>query len=697
MLGRDRHQAGLLDRYWSMLRRNRRAIPPAGLDPDLADLAARLERNLAAPAPTSAYAESMRRRLTVQAERLVAGESIDPSSRPSSQNRPVGPRPMPPTQRQTREYDLMQSQLEDQTAADAPTSLPRSPWYQHYGRIAAVFAIALLAGLALALILRNTSDEHQAAGQPTPSPTVVPTQPVPTTTSSEVFPTVVQLTVTPPSTATVSEVVPTVAPTVTHPTVVGSAFSISVPGFTIPEGAAYLDIESSSWAPFGGSDENNVNTAPGLVYQDTGSEACWVSRPEAPVYRADGSTEESISTDISAPTIISTGDAYTVSANLGMNCKNNTTTRTVTLEGGVFTTAPVQPSQVPAGLDYRIVAQSSTLDLPAGSATANLERIVLKPDAEVEGDGTAWSLVWVESGSVRVIVDGATTDLGEPASIAIPAGSPPRFENISGSTTTLIVFSLIPDTAAALATSQPFTFTASVDSLPEGSDYLTIERMTWRSFGGTDENETLNGPALAYQDSGIWECFSAGNTFSVIRADGQIEPMSSDLSAPSTIPAGDGFLAPGVGGLNCKNPAQGDATSISLNVYRGGTTGGGGPLPGGVVQDVLTGGPLADLTAGPVMLTIQRIIVAAGESVPSLTGVDALVFIEDGGLNLRPATGDETVTRQLRSSSETVPAGGETDLQAGDGVALPAHSGAVLRNVSAEPVTVLVATVAPAP
>jgi len=584
----------------------------------------------------------------------------------------------------------MQPDLDERTdtegssGASAPRALPRKPWYHEYGKLAAAIAVFLVAGIALVLVFRNRGGDATGQSVPTattvavPSPTVAPTLPAPT--------------------ATVVAAVPTApAPTVTAPAV-GTAFSVSVEQFTIPEGTGYLDIERSSWVPFGGTDENNVNTAPGLVYQDVGTEACWVSRPEAPVYRADGSTEESISTDISAPTLINPGDAYTVSSNLGMNCKNNTATRTLNLSGGVFSSAPGQPTGQPSGLDYRIVAVADVTGLPSGEATVTLERIVIEPSQTVDGGESAWRLIWAETGTLRVNVGGEDTDLTQGESVLVPAGIVYDIGNPSESSAAAIVFTIAPVQGdAPAAGSQAFTLSAQLAALPEGSDYLTIERMTWRSFGGTDENETLNGPALAYQDSGIWECFSAGNTFSVIRADGQIEPMSSDLSAPSTIPAGDGFLAPGVGGLNCKNPAQGDATSISLNVYRGGTTGGGGPLPGGVVQDVLTGAPLADLPAGPVMLTIQRVIVAAGESVPSLTGVDALVFIEDGGLNLRPATGDETVTRQLRSSSETVPAGGETDLQAGDGVALPAHSGAVLRNVSAEPVTVLVATVAPAP
>ena len=170
MLGRDRRQAGLLDRYWALLRRNRRAAPPAGLDPEIADLAARLERNLAAPAPTSAYAENSRRRLNAQAERLAAGETLDLPTRPAAA-RPNGARPMTPTQLQPRERRPMQPTVDERSGTgqspDAPTQLPHKPWYTEYGKLAATIAIFAVVGVILVLVLRDDDDPEIAQPLPT--------------------------------------------------------------------------------------------------------------------------------------------------------------------------------------------------------------------------------------------------------------------------------------------------------------------------------------------------------------------------------------------------------------------------------------------------------------------------------------------------------------------------------------------------
>ena len=46
MLTRLRRQSMQLDRYWAALRRNGRPAPPAGLTPDIADLAVRLAADM---------------------------------------------------------------------------------------------------------------------------------------------------------------------------------------------------------------------------------------------------------------------------------------------------------------------------------------------------------------------------------------------------------------------------------------------------------------------------------------------------------------------------------------------------------------------------------------------------------------------------------------------------------------------------
>jgi hypothetical protein len=232
--------------------------------------------------------------------------------------------------------------------------------------------------------------------------------------------------------------------------------------------------------------------------------------------------------------------------------------------------------------------------------------------------------------------------------------------------------------------------------LPAAGGYYVYAR---RAFGGTDENAEVNGSSLIYQDTGVESCVqpSTSVVITITRSSGETEAMSHDIAAPTTIQTGDGYAIPGTTSLNCKNASQVDSTTISLSIYRGGVPELDDTLPGGLTYEFLTGGPVLDLPPVTVILSLQRMILPAGESLPAMTGLHALVFVEDGGLNLRPATGGEVVTRALNSSSSEIPAGGETDLLAGDGVMLPLASTAELRNVSHSPTTVLIATIQPVP
>jgi virginiamycin B lyase len=81
MLRRIRHQAILLDRFWTSVRNDprRRTVPPAGLNPEIADLAVRLSAESRSLAPTAAFRTELRERIEAAPSapsQLRAGTSL---------------------------------------------------------------------------------------------------------------------------------------------------------------------------------------------------------------------------------------------------------------------------------------------------------------------------------------------------------------------------------------------------------------------------------------------------------------------------------------------------------------------------------------------------------------------------------------------------------------------------------------------
>src|SRR5690349_12954605 len=64
---RERSQSLLLERYWTALRRNRNAVPPSALDPEIAELAAQIEEELQPRDASSAFINSLEQRLYADA------------------------------------------------------------------------------------------------------------------------------------------------------------------------------------------------------------------------------------------------------------------------------------------------------------------------------------------------------------------------------------------------------------------------------------------------------------------------------------------------------------------------------------------------------------------------------------------------------------------------------------------------------
>lgn len=254
-------------------------------------------------------------------------------------------------------------------------------------------------------------------------------------------------------------------------------------------------------------------------------------------------------------------------------------------------------------------------------------------------------------------------------------------------------------TATPEADAATFFLAIQLPAVPAGTDYIQLERVVRPADTGADAARVVNGVALIYQDVGSEHCVqTAGAEDVTITHAGEFsEPMSRDAAAPRTVVAGDGYLIDTDGSLTCTNDGSAASSTLSFVLAQGGApVGDAAPAPG-LLHEVLSGGAVSDLPAIASILTFERTVVPPSGSLAVLTGYQAVVFVEDGSLNLRPATGGEIVTRALNSASTVLPAGGETDLIAGDGAVLAPNSTALLRNLSPFPTTVLVATIQPTP
>lgn len=83
-------QDDLLHEYWEALRRDPHAAPPAGLDPALARLVNRLERDLAPPQPDTAFVRRLHGRLAQEAKAMASSRPREtPSGRRFGRSLPL--------------------------------------------------------------------------------------------------------------------------------------------------------------------------------------------------------------------------------------------------------------------------------------------------------------------------------------------------------------------------------------------------------------------------------------------------------------------------------------------------------------------------------------------------------------------------------------------------------------------------------
>jgi YVTN family beta-propeller protein len=155
-LGRLRRQAALLDRYCAVLRRDRAATPPEGLDPELAVVARAVEqeRNLS-QAPSRFRADLWNQLEAQGGTRVWTGPVIGPNNRHRT---PV---------RETEEQTLMTASTEQ------PASLEERRWAKELWKIAAAVIAFAAVGALLVLVLRDNGDKAPSIVGPGPTPTLV--------------------------------------------------------------------------------------------------------------------------------------------------------------------------------------------------------------------------------------------------------------------------------------------------------------------------------------------------------------------------------------------------------------------------------------------------------------------------------------------------------------------------------------------
>jgi Tol biopolymer transport system component len=164
MSGHDQHQrhhstqpAGLLDAYWARLRQAGAARPPDGLDPDLAALAAALERELRPPEPSATFVRALQRQLHAESGSATTSHGlplppiVTAMRRPSGGNEPPAS-PPPPATPSRRRWTLEAAKL-----------------------VAGVLVFVLVAGLLIALFgAGEPRDGTPTAGRSDSGPTATP-------------------------------------------------------------------------------------------------------------------------------------------------------------------------------------------------------------------------------------------------------------------------------------------------------------------------------------------------------------------------------------------------------------------------------------------------------------------------------------------------------------------------------------------
>jgi YVTN family beta-propeller protein len=235
MVSRIRHgrQAALLDRYWSALRRDRRATPPERLNAEAAEVVARLERGLRPPDAPAAFVARLERRLDDQIAQQSPtstrwrGPALDPTVRRAASRSNVSDHS--DRDERDREGRTMMSTPTD-TPLNQPVPIRSRSRTREAALIAAAIAAFVIVGAVLALALRGGDDDSTVPGV-SPAPTSIPAALTPSATAI-------------PTTGATSTVATAASPTVAATaTTAGPTATVTIPSVPSPgETIATIDL-----------------------------------------------------------------------------------------------------------------------------------------------------------------------------------------------------------------------------------------------------------------------------------------------------------------------------------------------------------------------------------------------------------------------------------------------------------------------
>jgi hypothetical protein len=147
---------------------------------------------------------------------------------------------------------------------------------------------------------------------------------------------------------------------------------------------------------------------------------------------------------------------------------------------------------------------------------------------------------------------------------------------------------------------------------------------------------------------------------------------------------------------NCRNVSDVPSVSLTANIWRGGNPGLPAQVPGGITSELLANGAPVMLPTLPATLTLQRLLVPAGEALVLPPSGVLLLFVEAGAVAVTPGATGATINRDTGSSTEQAAPAAVVELAALDGAMLELDDSTVT-NAGERDATVLVMTLTPTP
>ncbi len=238
---------------------------------------------------------------------------------------------------------------------------------------------------------------------------------------------------------------------------------------------------------------------------------------------------------------------------------------------------------------------------------------------------------------------------------------------------------------------------------PSGPVFLGLFRIAWDEGAGYRYQEDVPGVAVNCVLAGRF-AFRPDVDELFIPANAHQEPVVAPAGEETTLEPGDCALLHQDVHRDERNAGTGPVDWVAVVVLPENT-----PPPANGPEAIafdplgyIYGGQWADTPAGPtgpMHLTLRRITLAPGASMPEQTVLgDAIIPVTDGTLGLTAIGGEPLVERAVSFTSDmptAVPEGSETVLQAGDSAHVQDGTAYTLRNPGEAPAVWWLVTVAP--